>query len=354
VHAGGPGEDQVTSTLNQSDLASAGSENGAAPAKPPIFAALDLGTNNCRLLIARLDNGNLKVIDAFSRIVRLGEGMAKTGELSSAAIERTIEALRICNNKIKWHSAVNVRLVATEACRSAANGQAFVGRVAEELNLALEIIDRATEARLAAAGADPLIDENSGYALVFDIGGGSTEIMLIERRNGKSELGQWSSLPVGVVTLSERFGGRDVSAQVYEAMREYVRAMLQPFQTQITQSFGGLPPLQLLGTSGTVTTVAGVHLGLRYYDRNVVDGCWLTMDEVARAVAKLQQMTFDERVRFGCIGKERADLVLAGCAILDEVIEAFPGERIRVADRGVREGILAELLRDHKAAEVQA
>ncbi len=316
----------------------------------PIFGALDLGTNNCRLLIARPENGKLKIVDAFSRIVRLGEGYSITGELSAAAMERTIDALRVCSNKLKWHGVSKVRLIATEACRSARNGKEFITRVENELGLVLEIIDRATEAELAAAGAEPLIDAAAESALIFDIGGGSTEVMWVAQRNGRFVLENWVSLAAGVVTLSERSGGgKHVSDENYSEMRQTVRDLLKPFVTQIAEAGGGrVSPTHLLGTSGTVTTIAGVHLKLRHYDRSQVDGCWLDVGDVDRAVRELNAMTYDDRVRHGCIGKERADLVLAGCAILEEIMQAFPSDRIRVADRGLREGILAGLWQSHR------
>jgi exopolyphosphatase / guanosine-5'-triphosphate,3'-diphosphate pyrophosphatase len=315
----------------------------------PLFGALDLGTNNCRLLIARADDGKLKVVDAFSRIVRLGEGLAISGSLNEYAIERTLDALRVCNNKLKWHGVTHSRLVATEACRSASNGLEFAKRVVDELGIDLEIIDRATEARLAAAGAEPLIDRNFETALVFDIGGGSTEVMWVEREDKHYRLAHWSSLPVGVVTLSEQFGGgKHVDDVIYAGMCAFVKGLLAPFVAELKQAFGEIPPSNLLGTSGTVTTIAGVHLGLRHYDRSQVDGCWLATSDVDRAIAMLRRMSYDERARFGCIGKERADLVLAGCAILDEVMRAFPSDKIRVADRGLREGILADLVKTHE------
>ena len=264
-------------------------------------------------------------------------------------MDRTIEALRVCNNKLKWHRVEHRRLVATEACRLAENGPAFIQRVADETGLQLEIINRETEATLAAAGAEALMGNDAQSAVIFDIGGGSTEVMWVERpvdqQAGKSgDVKAWISLAAGVVTLSERHGGgRDVSKLQFDAMRDDVRILLQPFVQQVSHKAGG--PDHLLGTSGTVTTIAGVHLGLRHYDRSAVDGCWLESNEADVVTAQLRDMSYEERTRNGCIGRERADLVLAGCAILEEIRAAFPDKRIRVADRGLREGILAQLMK---------
>ncbi len=312
------------------------------------YGALDLGTNNCRLLIATPTAEGFHVRDAFSRIVRLGEGLSKTGTLSEAAMVRTIEALRVCSNKLVWHKVKTRRLIATEACRMAINGSEFIDRVNAETGLVLEIIDRETEARLAATGAEPLIEVNAESALIFDIGGGSTEIMWVERRGAGHEILAWTSIAAGVVTISEQFGGGvDVTAQSFAAMRDYLRPLLAEFVGRVRAIKGAVPiPSHLLGTSGTVTTIAGVQMGLRRYDRSRVDGSWILSEDVGKVTANLLAMTYEERILNACIGRERADLVMAGCAILEEIRLAFPAPRIRVADRGLREGILTKLMKD--------
>jgi exopolyphosphatase / guanosine-5'-triphosphate,3'-diphosphate pyrophosphatase len=328
------------------------SRGNQAQGKQPLpdaacYGALDLGTNNCRLLLARPTERGFVIVDAFSRIVRLGEGLGNSGRLKDAAMERTIEALRVCSNKLKWHKVERFRLVATEACRLAENGPEFIERVTSEVGLELEIINRETEAMLAAAGAEALIGDDAVSAIVFDIGGGSTEVMWVARKAEGGDVKAWISLAAGVVTLSERHGGgRDVTPDDFDAMRGDVQKLLQPFVDEVKELNGQAPgPDHLLGTSGTVTTIAGVHLGLRHYDRSLVDGCWLDGADATRVTDQLRRMNYDERTRNGCIGRERADLVLAGCAILEEIRAAFPGLRIRVADRGLREGILAHLMK---------
>jgi exopolyphosphatase/guanosine-5'-triphosphate,3'-diphosphate pyrophosphatase len=319
--------------------------------QPPggLYGALDLGTNNCRLLIATPTQNGFSVVDAFSRIVRLGEQLAQTGRLSDDAMGRTIEALRVCANKLRWRRVDRVRLVATEACRMAENGPAFIDRVKSETGLGLEIIDRETEAGLAAVGAEPLVDREAETALVFDIGGGSTEVLWMRRAGERFETVAWTSLAAGVVTISERFGGGvDVTPTSFAAMREHLRPMLQEFAARVSAANGGTPPVpsHLLGTSGTVTTIAGVQLGLQRYDRARVDGCWLDTDDIGAVTNRLLHLTYEQRAANPCIGRERADLVLAGCAILEEIRLAFPAQRIRVADRGLREGILTMLMKE--------
>ena len=320
----------------------------AAPVLEAYYGALDLGTNNCRLLIASPAEHGFHVRDAFSRIVRLGEGLGKTGALNEQAMDRTIEALRVCSNKLVWHKVKKRRLIATEACRMASNGLEFIARVTAETGLELEIIDRETEANLAAAGAGPLIDAAAESALIFDIGGGSTEIMWVEQRGNTKEILAWTSLAAGVVTISERFGGGiDVTAQSFAAMRNYLRPLLTEFVMRVQNIKGSAPiPSHLLGTSGTVTTIAGVQMGLRRYDRSRVDGTWLASADVGKVTADLLALSYEERIMNPCIGRERADLVMAGCAILEEIRLAFPASRIRVADRGLREGILTQLMKE--------
>ncbi|MGB7205389.1 MAG: Ppx/GppA phosphatase family protein [Anderseniella sp.] len=312
-----------------------------------IYGALDLGTNNCRLLLARPARTGFEVVDAFSRIVRLGEGVSATGQLSEGAIDRTIKALRVCSNKLKWWEVTRFRLIATEACRMAVNGEKFIELAKSEIGLDLEIIDRETEASLAAAGASPLISSNAKSVVVFDIGGGSTEILWLNVNNGRYDIKDWTSIPAGVVTVAERFGGRHVSESDFSAMREHVSELAKPFFERL-QNGSGVPavPDHLLGTSGTVTTVCGIHQNLRRYDRARVDGAWMEGREIEAVTKDLLSMTYEQRSQSPCIGPERADLVLAGCAILEEIRKLWPAERIRVADRGLREGILTSLMNE--------
>ena len=306
-----------------------------------MYAALDLGTNNCRLLVARPTSEGFRVVDAFSRIVRLGEGLTQTGRLSEAAILRTLEALRICRDKMQTRGVTRARLIATEACRSAENGREFLERVRERVGLELEIVDRRTEAYLAAAGCGDLADSEAEGAVLFDIGGGSSEIVWMGRAR---RIEAWESLRLGVVSLAETFGGEHVTPEVFVAMVRHVDTALAPFAESVAE-LRRCARFHLLGTSGTVTTIAGVHLNLARYDRRAIDGLWLTKDEVDAAVGRLRCMSYADRAANGCIGSERADLVLAGCAILEAIRGRFPAERIRIADRGLREGILSQLMR---------
>jgi len=326
-------------------------EHWRAPAASPdaaTYAALDLGTNNCRLLVARPTATGFRVVDAFSRIIRLGEGVAASGRISEAAIGRAVEALLVCRAKMRARGVGRARLIATAACRAAENGEEFRSRVAKEAGLELEIIDSATEARLAATGCTELFDPAASGIILFDIGGGSSELVRLNRsppgRSGPPtpDIVGWASLPVGVVTLAERYGGKTVSREMYQAMVEEVAVLVDRFAAEHGDDLGAF---HMLGTSGTVTTIAGVFLRLARYDRRRVDGCWLSDNEISRVVGELIAMSFEERAANPCIGHERADLVLAGCAILDAIRRVFPCERLRVADRGLREGMLVEMMR---------
>jgi exopolyphosphatase/guanosine-5'-triphosphate,3'-diphosphate pyrophosphatase len=262
-------------------------------------------------------------------------------------------ALAICRNKMKNKGVTRARLIATEACRASGNGAEFLARVADELGLVLEVIDRETEARLAATGCTPLIDPQAEGAILFDIGGGSSEIVRLARSHhgrGGPPLPQirgWISIPHGVVTLAERYGGITVTHESYEAMVHDVALLITTFARE--HGGDGTNGIHMLGTSGTVTTIAGVHLNLKRYDRNRVDGCWMTGQQISGVVERLLGMSYEERVASPCIGVERADLVLAGCAILDAIRRAFPCPRLRVADRGLREGMLVQMMREDGA-----
>jgi exopolyphosphatase / guanosine-5'-triphosphate,3'-diphosphate pyrophosphatase len=323
--------------------------DGDAPAGR-VYAALDLGTNNCRLLVARPAGDSFRVVDAFSRIIRLGEGISASGRISDAAISRAVDALGICRDKMINRGVTRARLIATEACRAAENGIAFRERIAEEVGLELEIIDRETEATLAATGCTPLVDPQAEGVILFDIGGGSSEIVRLGRcaptRRGPPlpRIKAWASLPVGVVTLAERYGGHEVTPETYEAMIIEVQGYLDDFVAEEVN--GGIDRVHMLGTSGTVTTIAGVHLELKRYERRRVDGCWMGDEQVTRAVERLLAMSYEDRAANPCIGTERADLVLAGCAILDAIRRVFPCPRLRVADRGLREGMLVQMMRE--------
>ncbi|MFK3777916.1 Ppx/GppA phosphatase family protein [Agrobacterium sp. NPDC089420] len=325
--------------------------------EPPadMYAALDLGTNNCRLLIAQPTRpGQFRVVDAFSRIVRLGEGLVSSGRLSDDAMDRAVEALKVCSAKLSGRPIRRMRLIATEACRAASNGEEFLARVTRETGLKLEIISRETEARLAVSGCASLVGREARSVVLFDIGGGSSEIAVIkvgENRSNRlaNHITHWTSLPVGVVTLSERHGGRDVTPDVFAAMVREVEGLLDAFHCPPLAPQIHHEDFHLIGTSGTVTTLAGVHLDLPRYDRRKVDGLWLSDAEVTAMQDKLLAWDFAGRAANACIGPDRADLVLAGCAILEAIRRRWPARRMRVADRGLREGLLTDMMADDGA-----
>jgi exopolyphosphatase/guanosine-5'-triphosphate,3'-diphosphate pyrophosphatase len=321
------------------------SGSAVAGVESGVYAALDLGTNNCRLLIACPAGDSFRVVDSFSRIIRLGEGISATGSISEAAIDRAIVALSICSDKIRYRKARRLRLIATEACRAADNADTFRARVASETGIKLEVIDRETEATLAVIGCSPLLDPKGRGAILFDIGGGSTELVRIEQ-DAVPRIKAWMSIPLGVVTLAEHFGGRDVTPESYARMVAEVAQYVTPFSAEHGADLRGM---HLLGTSGTVTTLAGVFLNLQRYDRRRIDGIWMNNSDVTAVIQRLLGMTYQERASNNCISVERADLVLAGCAILDAIRDAFPLPRLRVADRGLREGMLVEMMREDGA-----
>ena len=333
------------------DAKALASGNGREGASRQSFAAIDLGTNNCRLLIARPSGQHFTVIDAFSRVVRLGEGLAQSGRLSDAAMDRTLAALKICAEKLMRRNVHLARSVATEACRRAENGPEFIERVRQETGIALDIISAREEARLAVLGCHVLLEEGMGPAMIFDIGGGSTELVLIESTGTVPRILDWQSVPWGVVSLTESVGpeGSCEAERLarYRHMHSLVSESFADFAQRISGARGSAGrngPLRLLGTSGTVTTLASLHLELPQYDRRMVDGLIVPARSMRDISTRLSTMAIEDRRELNCIGKERADLVVAGCAILESILDLWPAERLGVADRGIREGILRSLI----------
>jgi exopolyphosphatase/guanosine-5'-triphosphate,3'-diphosphate pyrophosphatase len=334
------------------------SERKANGEDAPTFAALDLGTNNCRLLIARPAAEGFRIVEAYSNIVRLGEGLSQSGRLAEHAMDRAVQALRICAEKIARRRCARVRAVATQACRSAANGEAFIGRVREETGIRLQIITPREEAHLAVAGCLNLLDRTAHAALVVDVGGGSTELSWVDLTAGglnidprrftpqRLPVKAWISIPVGVVTLAERFPEDDADrCGWYRAMVEAMKADIAACrEAEVVRPAFDAGRAHLVGTSGAITSLAGLHLGLKRYDRRRVDGLWMSRGECEATAQRLLGVDVKGRAAEPCIGPERADLVLAGAAILQAVQELWPCERVRVADRGLREGLLMSLM----------
>ncbi len=317
----------------------------------PAHAALDLGTNNCRMLVGTALGGGFRVIDSFSRIVRLGEGLHHSGRLSDVAMDRAIVALHACAGRLARRPVRSVRAIATEACRRASNTPEFLERVKCETGFSFEVITAREEAALVLESCAPLLTSGCRRALLFDIGGGSTELVWVRMtREGGPELAGYVSLPVGVVTLADRFGNAGFDPKGFSAMVEDVIQRLVPFEQvhRIGQEIrqGGV---RLLGTSGTVTTLAGIVLSLKHYSRPAVDGVVLSRDAAAAALAELRAMGRDGLVAHPCVGLERADFVLPGCAIFEAIQTLWPAQEVMVADRGLREGLLMRLIRADRA-----
>ncbi|MDG2003999.1 MAG: Ppx/GppA phosphatase family protein [Novosphingobium sp.] len=334
------------------------SQRSNSAARRQSYAALDLGTNNCRLLIARPSGEHFTVIDAFSRVVRLGEGVGQTGRLSEAAMDRTLSALKVCADKLVRRNVNLARSVATEACRRASNGPDFIEKVRMETGIALDVISAREEARLAVLGCHVLLEPGNGPAMIFDIGGGSTELVLIESTETVPRILDWQSVPWGVVSLTESCGQEGASERErlerYTKMRRIVSDSFADFAKRtghVRERATSAGTLRLLGTSGTVTTLASLHLDLPHYDRRAVDGLIVPAQSMREISTQLSGLSIEERRALPCIGRERADLVIAGCAILEAILDLWPSVRLGVADRGIREGILRSLIAAHGNGE---
>lgn len=340
------------------------SHKKAAPKAPQkdVFAALDLGTNNCRLLIANGQrvavNANtppsLQVLDSFSRIVRLGEGVSETGRLSDDAMHRTLEALEACQKKLEKYKNYKGRFVATEACRRASNGQEFLHLVQEKTGLSIEIISTEEEANLAFQGCASLLKPEPPHALVMDIGGGSTEFMWVEVESSQQsssstltsrKVHQWFSLPFGVMNLSEKFGGASFTEVYFEEMIDFlIQRLVALDEGKKIENAANSKNLQLLSTSGTVTTLAAIYLGLPRYERAKIDGITLSTEKLRQSIDAILHMRASERFNHPCIGSDRSDYIITGCAIFEAICRLWPLQDITIADRGVREGIILSLM----------
>ncbi|HJS80733.1 MAG TPA: Ppx/GppA phosphatase family protein [Vitreimonas sp.] len=340
-------------------LAGAARAGGRATprSRAPLFAALDLGTNNCRMLMAAPDGaGGLRVVDGFSRIVRLGEGLAHTGRLSETAMARAYQALVACAQRLEARGPVAVGCVATQACRAAANGETFLNRIRTDLGLDFKVISPQEEASLSVLGCASLLEPDAEVALIVDIGGGSTELSWVRPKEVKiagldPPILAWGSSPLGVVTLAEEESEPDRDREAwFEALVTRLAASIEGVgdAAHLREAFVA-GRAHVIGTSGTVTSLAGVHLDLPRYQRARVDGYWFDIGECRATIARLLTQTLDERAANACIGKDRADLVVFGGAILDAVLRVWPASRIRVADRGLREGVLMRLMAQHGA-----
>jgi exopolyphosphatase/guanosine-5'-triphosphate,3'-diphosphate pyrophosphatase len=313
-----------------------------------VYAAIDLGTNNCRMMLAHPTDDGFQVIETFSRIVRLGEGLSATGRLSEAAVERTIRALQICAQRIQRHNVHRIRCIATEACRQAENQSGFLNKVTAETGLNIEPITAKEEAALTIAGCRPLIDRSVQRGLIFDIGGGSTELSWVAT-DGMSdpEILGFLSIGCGVVNLAEKYTSDPLHPKHFEAIVARIDAELAVFDALhgITADVTA-GHVQMLGTSGTVTTLGGVHLCLERYDRSQVDGMIISFEHLFGASALLSAMDCAGRAALPSIGHQRADLVTVGCAVLEAICRRWPVGYLCIADRGIREGLLLAMMAD--------
>lgn len=327
------------------------SNKGASQAQKN-FAAIDLGTNSCRLVIASPTPASFRIVETFSKITRLGEGIINDNELSRPAMRRTINALKVCAGVIEEYAPIyRSRFVATAACRRAKNCKEFLDLVKKETGLTIETISSKEESRLAVVGCIPLLNRNIKRALVFDIGGGSTEISLARVTNsGKTFIEGFVSLPYGVVTISEAFPSQDMTALAYDTIIERTHKLLKEFDEKynIREAIKN-QEIQIIGTSGTVTVLGAVHLNLPRYNRSAVDGISITRQDIDWAIAKIKRLGDEGRKKHPCIGAQKADLTMAGCAIIEGLCSFWPIEEITVADRGIREGILLDMMHSNKS-----
>ncbi len=331
--------------INNKKLVNKNQTNSNTPR--PKFAAIDLGTNSCRLVIASPTTTGFRIVETYSKVVRLGQGIIQNNELSVQAMKRTINTLKNCSKVIAAHQPLaKTRFVATAACRRAKNVEEFVQKVKEETKIDIEVISSKEEARLSVVGCLPLLNRRLKRVLVFDIGGGSTQITLARVTDaGKTFVEGFVSLPYGVVTISEAFCGQEMTNLEYSTVVDRTAGLLKDFDDKYNIKQAMLNnEIQVIGTSGTVTVIGAVHLRLPRYNRSAVDGVVIDAQDVANTINKIKNLGIEGRYKHPCIGKSKSDLTMAGCAIIEALVNFFPILDITIADRGIREGILLDLM----------
>lgn len=325
------------------------------PQTAEYLAAIDLGTRNCRLIIAKHHGGQIEIVDLFSRFVCLGEGVAQSRRLGRKAMERTITVLKQCAKRLSHYPNVVFSGVTTDAVRRAENAQSFLRRVARETGLKLEMIDEKEEAYYEVLGCARVLDMRKKRHIIFDIGGGSSEIILCSLDQEKRvRIDEMLSLPYGVVNLYESVDKltftsyTSIVEEVQNLCRRFLVAHLGDLASQDVSAF------QVIGTSGTTTTVAAMHHNLKMYDRERVDGTSLCFEDVQKVIHYVQSLSPAERRSNAFCGHVEDDLVLTGFAILEGILRAVPCMYFTVTDAGVRDGLIRTLAYGADATRISA
>lgn len=294
-------------------------------------AAIDLGTNTARLLIAETDGETITPILVKRHITRLGGGFTREQGLSIEARERTLAAMRDFAKEMAAHRVTALRAVATSAVRDAKNGREFCAEVFDEAGIKLEVIDGHEEGLLTLKGVFCGIDDKRGDFLVFDIGGGSTEYTL----SSGEEMRFTRSLPLGVVRLTE---GKGSVAEMEEKIDRELSGLLEEMEREGMRVEPGR--CTLVGTAGTATTVAAIDLEMTDYDYRRVNNHAVSLERIRAIFAKLLPLSPSERLQVAGLEKGREDLIIAGLVLMIRTMETFGIDRLKVNDFGLLEGIL--------------
>lgn len=299
-------------------------------------ATIDLGSNTVRLLVADVEGpGRWRVVAEHQTVTRLGEGLAATGALGEVPMARTLAVVRDYVARGAALGATETRIVATSAVREAANGSVFAAAVERATGWRVRVVSGEDEARLTLLGVRHGVGPLAGPVVVFDIGGGSTEYILADGEQVRAT----ASLRLGVVPLAERYPFPErVDRSRYAALlREVMRQLARELPAEILSA----RPAHLVGTAGTVTTLAALDLGLPRYDAGRVQGHRLSRAAIERLGARLGSLTVGERAALPCLEPGRADLIVPGVAIVMATLDCLGVDGLTVSDSGLREGILA-------------
>lgn len=310
------------------------------------FAAIDLGSRNCRTIVGcQSKAGAFEYIETYSKSVSLADGVAASKKLSRKSMDRTIEALAFCSKVLSRYAGLTYLAVATDAMRRAENASVFIKRVKRELGLIISIITPQEEAYYAALGCIEVLSLETEIFVVFDIGGGSSEIALCRQKSDKDiELIDSLSIPYGVINLLESKDHLTFSG--YSNLVQKISDLSRDFLNQYATTLDFVNNFQCIGTSGTTTTVAALNMNLRFYDREKINDSILQFSEILKTVHYVQSLSEDERKLHPYISQSNEDLVLGGLTILEGIVRGLPASTITVTDRGVRDGVVYALTHD--------
>ena len=295
-----------------------------------ITAAIVIGSYNCRIIIVN-NSPNIKILKTISVATNLIKNLSYSNEFTHKNIKKTVRCLTMFSRKMLEYNVTKYRCVATEACRQVINSDFFIGEVKKKTGLSVEIISVNEEAQLCFQSCKKYIERMNNEGILFDIGGGSTEISFFDVKNEKFET---SSIPLGVINLSEKINLHGKNKITFQ-MKRYFQSLKSNLSNQIDPGFS-------IGSCSTVSTLSAIHLNLTTFDRKKIEGLLLDVDEIMKIINNLRNLKVNEMLKHPCIRK-KYPLLLNGMEILEKILENFPIKQILVSQSGLTGGMIENL-----------